>query len=292
MRDVSHAPNDSLTWEDALHRVLERLCDAEHWQLGVPSHPPQNDTADVITLAIGCVHDAELQPFMRPRPRNTSHGVMRACLAVYADGEPVWVDDRHTLRTLMPKRATALEQTSLRSCSAADHAGTRCDRRAGALVDRVSPGERTAHDPDAGRQSADRPRPRVGTLDGADGGSRVARAAGPVAHPARLARADAHRSRHVELGTEPATGGHEPGSGRRPRNKSRSRRRSRSSRCGSWHAGSRSMWTRSTCMPALRAARLDDRVPSQDPRPCGGAPGRSSATIAWPRNSTGSPRKP
>ena len=117
MRDVSHAINDSPTWEDALHRVLERFCEAEHWQMG-SVYLLQNETADVITLAIGCVRDTTLRPFHEASAaQHFARGDESLPGRVYADGQPIWVDDQQTLRTLMPKRATALEQTSLRSAA-------------------------------------------------------------------------------------------------------------------------------------------------------------------------------
>jgi two-component system CheB/CheR fusion protein len=34
MRDVMQAINEASTWDDALHHVLRRICEAEHWQIG------------------------------------------------------------------------------------------------------------------------------------------------------------------------------------------------------------------------------------------------------------------
>jgi signal transduction histidine kinase len=116
MRDVSQTINDSLTWEDALHRVLERLCETEHWQIGFV-YLPQSDSLDVLAPVIGCLRDDHLRRFSEVSAAQRFPRKEALPGRVYSDGQPVWLDDQQAMLALMPRRARALAQTSLRSAA-------------------------------------------------------------------------------------------------------------------------------------------------------------------------------
>ena len=62
MHDVSRAVAEASSWDDALHRVLRNLCQAEHWQIGfVYLRQPENP--DAIVAAVSCFNDDRFRPF-------------------------------------------------------------------------------------------------------------------------------------------------------------------------------------------------------------------------------------
>jgi two-component system CheB/CheR fusion protein len=114
MHDVSQAINDAATWDDALHRVLRRLCETEHWQIGFV-YLPQPGSPETIAPAVSCFGDERFRPFHDLSMQQTYARGDRLPGRVWADNKPFWAVSAEALFTAMPVRAAAATQPGLRS---------------------------------------------------------------------------------------------------------------------------------------------------------------------------------
>jgi signal transduction histidine kinase len=117
MHAISLAINESTTWDDALQRVLHRLCESEHWQIGHIYLPDPAD-ADTITATVGWMDQPRFQPFHAATLAQRYRKGQSLPARVYAEGRPVWVNAQQELLELVPFRRALAEQLDL-ACAAA-----------------------------------------------------------------------------------------------------------------------------------------------------------------------------
>jgi two-component system CheB/CheR fusion protein len=114
MHEVSQAINEAATWGDALHRVLRRLCETEHWQIGFV-YLPQAGSPETIAPAVSCFGDERFRRFHELSMQQTYDRGDRLPGRVYADNKPFWAEDGEALLAAMPVRATAATTAGLRA---------------------------------------------------------------------------------------------------------------------------------------------------------------------------------
>jgi signal transduction histidine kinase len=117
MHDVARAINEAATWDDALHRVLRRLCETEHWQIGFvyvprPGHP------ETIVPVVSCFGDERFRPFHELSMAQTYSRSDRLPGRVYGENETFWVADAEALMAVIPVRGAAATAAGLRAAAA------------------------------------------------------------------------------------------------------------------------------------------------------------------------------
>jgi len=93
MHDVMQAINEAVTWDDALHRVLRRICEAEHWQIGYV-YLPRPGHEGTIAPVVSCFGDERFQPFHDLSMQQTYARDDRLPGRVWASEKPFWTTDR------------------------------------------------------------------------------------------------------------------------------------------------------------------------------------------------------
>ena len=112
MHEVTQALNDAPGWDEGLRRVLRRICEAEHWQIGYVYLPDPNDS-NVISPVISHVVDERMRTFHEAiEGRHFTRGQSLPG-RVYADGAPQWVNSQQELVALLPFRGEAARQVGL-----------------------------------------------------------------------------------------------------------------------------------------------------------------------------------
>jgi chemotaxis methyl-accepting protein methylase/signal transduction histidine kinase len=117
MHEVMQAINEAATWDEALHRVLRRLCETEHWQIGFV-YLPQPGNPDTIAPVVSCFGDERFRLFHDLSMQQTYGRGDRLPGRVYTDNAPFWAADTEALLTAMPVRAAAATSAGLRSAVA------------------------------------------------------------------------------------------------------------------------------------------------------------------------------
>jgi nitrate/nitrite-specific signal transduction histidine kinase len=117
MHEVSQAINEAATWDDALHRVLRRLCEVEHWQIGFV-YLPQSGNPEMIAPVVSCFGDERFHPFHDLSMQQTYARGDRLPGRVYADNTPFWASDIGALLSVLPVRATVARAAGLRAAVA------------------------------------------------------------------------------------------------------------------------------------------------------------------------------
>ena len=117
MHDVALAINEAATWDAALHQVLRRLCQAEHWQIGYV-YLPEPENPDTLVPAISCFGEERFRPFHIASERE--HFMRGESLPgrVYAENTPFWANESEELFRVVARRATAARQVGLRAAVA------------------------------------------------------------------------------------------------------------------------------------------------------------------------------
>ena len=114
MHDITRAINDAPTWDEGLHKVLRRICETEHWQVGFV-YLPDRDEPDFISATISCYGDERFQPFHRISERQRYARGERVPGRVYSEGLAVWVNTKEALLEALPVRAKMAIQVGLQS---------------------------------------------------------------------------------------------------------------------------------------------------------------------------------
>jgi signal transduction histidine kinase len=114
MQEVSQAINEAATWDDALHRVLRRLCETEHWQIGFV-YLPQPGHPETIAPVVSCFGDERFRPFHDLSMQQTYTRGDRLPGRVYAENKPFWATDADALLLDIPVRASAATTAGLRA---------------------------------------------------------------------------------------------------------------------------------------------------------------------------------
>jgi nitrate/nitrite-specific signal transduction histidine kinase len=117
MHDVAKAINEAATWDDALHSVLRRLCETEHWQIGFV-YVPQPGRSDTLVPAVSCFGDERFRAFHQLSMEQVYSRGDRLPGRVYAENEAFWAEDNEALRTAIPVRANAATDAGLRAAAA------------------------------------------------------------------------------------------------------------------------------------------------------------------------------
>jgi signal transduction histidine kinase len=114
MHEVSSEINAAATWDEALHRVLRRLCQAEHWQIGYV-YLPRPEDPDTIAPVISCFGDDRFKAFHDLSMHQTYARGDRLPGRVLAENEPFWAIDTEALMAAIPVRAATATAAGLRA---------------------------------------------------------------------------------------------------------------------------------------------------------------------------------
>ena len=114
MHDVARAINEAATWDDALHRVLRRLCETEHWQIGYV-YVPQPGHPETIVPVVSCFGDERFRPFHGVSMKQAYSRGDQLPGRVFAENEAFWASDTDALMAAIPLRADAAMAAGLRS---------------------------------------------------------------------------------------------------------------------------------------------------------------------------------
>ncbi len=114
MHDVSREINEASTWDDALHRVLRRLCQTEHWQIGFV-YVPQAGNLDSIAPVVSCFGDERFRRFHDASMRETYGRGQHLPGRVYAANETFWAVDPSALLSAIPRRADVARAAGLQA---------------------------------------------------------------------------------------------------------------------------------------------------------------------------------
>jgi signal transduction histidine kinase len=114
MHDVARAINAAATWDDALHQVLRRLCETEHWQIGFLYLPQPRDPARIAPV-VSCFENECFRPFHDQSMQQTYARGDSLPGRVYADNKAFWAADRQELLTALPMRAPTATAAGLRA---------------------------------------------------------------------------------------------------------------------------------------------------------------------------------
>jgi signal transduction histidine kinase len=112
--DVSHAINESRTWDEALTRVLRSICELGYWQIGY-IYLSDPVTPDVMTAAIGWCGDERFQAFhmvSKSQRHAPGHGLPGRA---YVERQQVWINTPEDFDTLIPKRKVVARQLGLQT---------------------------------------------------------------------------------------------------------------------------------------------------------------------------------
>jgi signal transduction histidine kinase len=117
MHDIARAINEAATWDDALHRVLQRLCETEHWQIGFV-YVPQPGPPHAIVPVVSCFGDERFRPFHDLSMSQTYVHGDRLPGRVFEANEGFWAVDTEGLIAALPVRAAAATAAGLRAAAA------------------------------------------------------------------------------------------------------------------------------------------------------------------------------
>jgi signal transduction histidine kinase len=114
MHDVALEINAAATWDDALHRVLRRLCQSEHWQIGFV-YVPRPELPDTLDPIVSCFGEDRFRAFHDVSMRQTYALGDRLPGYVYASNEPFWAVNAEALVAAIPIRAPSAIGAGLQS---------------------------------------------------------------------------------------------------------------------------------------------------------------------------------
>jgi signal transduction histidine kinase len=117
MHDVALEINAAVTWDDALHRVLRRLCQSEHWQIGFV-YLPQPGKPDTLAPVVSCFENERFRAFHEQSMQQTYVRGEHLAGRVYAENEPFWAVDTEALLAAIPRRAPTAVAAELRAAVA------------------------------------------------------------------------------------------------------------------------------------------------------------------------------
>lgn len=117
MHEVASEINAAMTWDDALNRVVRRLCQTELWQIGY-IYLPRPENPDTLEPAIGCCDDRRFQSFQELSMRQSYARGERLPGWVYASKAPFWAADTDALLEAIPIRAALAASVGLRAGAA------------------------------------------------------------------------------------------------------------------------------------------------------------------------------
>jgi two-component system CheB/CheR fusion protein len=117
VHDITRDIGEAATWDEALHLVLRRICESEHWQIG-HVYLPARDVPDAIAPAISVITDQRLLPFHAASERQRYAPGQSLPGRVYAKGTPLWLNDPDQLLEYLPIRHATAQQVGLQSAAA------------------------------------------------------------------------------------------------------------------------------------------------------------------------------
>jgi PAS domain S-box-containing protein len=117
MYEIARAINQATTWDDTVHRVLRRLCEAERWHIGYV-YLPQPERPETIQPVVSCYVDDRFRPFHDLSIRQTYARGEQLPGRVYAENKLLWAEDQEALLTALPTRAAAATTAGLRAAVA------------------------------------------------------------------------------------------------------------------------------------------------------------------------------
>jgi signal transduction histidine kinase len=117
MHDVTRAINDAPSWDEGLRQVLHRICETEHWQIGL-IYLVDRDNPDGIAPVISWFDDKRYRPFHEASEGQRFTHRQSLPGRVYADGIPLWLNEPEQLIELLPTRREAATATGLRAAAA------------------------------------------------------------------------------------------------------------------------------------------------------------------------------
>jgi two-component system CheB/CheR fusion protein len=117
MHQAARAINEAATWDDALHRVLRRLCETERWQIGF-IYLPQSSHPETIAPVVSCFDDERFRSFHALSMQQTYTPGDRLPGRVYAEKVPFWAVDTDALFNALPVRAATATAAGLRAGAA------------------------------------------------------------------------------------------------------------------------------------------------------------------------------
>jgi signal transduction histidine kinase len=112
LHNVTRVINDAPSWDEALHLVLRRICEAEKWQVGCV-YLPDRDTPDQLVATIVCSDGDRFQPFRHATEQMRVARAKSLPGRVYAEGRSVWLDGQEHLLKVLPFRAEAAKEVGL-----------------------------------------------------------------------------------------------------------------------------------------------------------------------------------
>jgi PAS domain S-box-containing protein len=115
--EIARAINEATTWHDALRRVLRRLCETKHWQIGF-IYIPQADDPGLIAPVVSCFREERFRPFHDLSMKQTYARGDWLPGRVYAENQTFWALDDEALASALPARAAAAAAVGLRSVAA------------------------------------------------------------------------------------------------------------------------------------------------------------------------------
>jgi two-component system, chemotaxis family, CheB/CheR fusion protein len=117
MHDVTSAINDAPTWDEGLHRVLRRICETGHWQLGFVYMQDLEDP-NVIAPVISCFGDERFRPFYEASEHRRYTRGQSLPGRAYAEGNAIQVNGSEHLTAALPFRAATAKQVGLQAALA------------------------------------------------------------------------------------------------------------------------------------------------------------------------------
>ncbi len=117
VHDVTRDIHDAPSWDEALHRVLRRICESECWQIGFV-YVPDRDTADAIRPVVSLFSEERFQSFHAASEKRVYKRGQSLPGRVYGEGATIWRNDPKQLRELLPLRGEAATQAGLRAAAA------------------------------------------------------------------------------------------------------------------------------------------------------------------------------
>jgi signal transduction histidine kinase len=118
LHEVSRSISDARTADEALDRVLRRVCVMEGWQVAFV-YQPDPAAPDILMPTAGFVEsDAGLQPFFDLSRRQRYARGASLPGSVFGNGAALWTDDQRALKDLLPMRGVVASRAGLRSAAA------------------------------------------------------------------------------------------------------------------------------------------------------------------------------
>jgi signal transduction histidine kinase len=114
LNDVSQAIDGAPTWDVALQRVVQRVCETDGWQVG-HVFLPGSDSPEVISPAVSWIANPRFRP-LSERLQSRQHAWEEVLPGrVYAENTPRWVDGHEQFVSLMPLYADEAAPLGLQS---------------------------------------------------------------------------------------------------------------------------------------------------------------------------------